>query len=186
MSKLDDHINKTLLRINELRFGSAASKWEEAMLLYQLRSIPWKTTEYGSWKTFCSKQIDQHMSGINAKIVAFRIANEKLKYNMEELFMLSELFSFTTLSGYFATINRKIAVSTLKRKFTNKTMREASGKLPTVKANMDNHFSFVLSEDHAPVLEGLLSQYGMHKTPAGRKQGISDAMEAFLDSYEWD
>ena len=178
-------IENNVKRLKLLRSGSAKSKWEEAMILYEMRKIPWKLTEYKTWRKFTILGLDQHEASTSTKVVAYAKALS-LGYSFDDLLSLSETFSFSTLRFFLAKQTKKIAVRSLKAKYTNRTMYESIKGQPSVKSNMGNHFAFVLTDHNAATLEGILSQYGMHKTPEGRKVGVSDAMDSFLETYEFE
>lgn len=178
-------VNQIILQMTStlktLNTSINSNKWEEAKLFFDLRSLPWHRTSYGSWTAFLDKDIDQHYQTVFIKIQAYKTATN-LGYTLKELYSLSDVFSFSNLRQYFATLKKKVGVRTIKQKFTNKSIVRTFSKVPSVKSNMDNHFSFVLTQKNALKLVAFLSQYGLSVTPGGRKIGISDAADAWVDT----
>lgn len=173
-------ITSSLNRLGELNLTINSARWEEASILYDLRHLPWHHTEYGTWTVFRDSCIDQAPQTVYKKIRAHENAME-LGYTSKELVSLSEKFTFSSLMFYFASIDEKVGIRELK-KMSNADMIAAASTHPNVHTNMYNLLSFSLTQDHADKLMGILEQYGAYVVPSGRKIGISDAMERWLDT----
>jgi len=150
-------------------------------------TVPWKSTTYNSFAQFCKKEIDLDSTTINRAMYLARKQRE-YGYTSKQMDTLSNHFSFSTLPRVFKLLNgKKLSVTAIIKKYKGKinsiTTVQTSKNGKVARVVMTNMFTFILDDKHSKILEQLLEDNGMTKTPKGMKLNSSAAMATFLDTY---
>jgi len=185
---LQQVINAALIIINKAIHSITKDKLvigRELLVLFE--TVPWKSTTYNSFSQFCKKEVDLDTSRIQ-KVLSLAREQRSYGYTDKQMDTLCKHFSYSTLPKLFKLLNgKKMSVSAIIKKYkgnlSSTTVVAPAKNGKQARVMMTNMFTFVLDDKHSKILEQLLEDNGMVKSPKGMKLNASSALATFLDTY---
>jgi hypothetical protein len=180
LQKITEAIHKVTIDLNSNSMLLAKCAYE---LMY---CIPWKMTEYNSFKQYILKTDLMNYGTAGGMANVYKRYLDK-GYTQVELKKLGLYFSIGMLTKVIAVLNRKIEVNAFIKTYQGSKLTNINFRAKRKQTGLSTKLSgkrvfMTLSPVHTTIFIRLLKPHGAVISKTGMLMNMSSAMESYLDS----